>query len=62
MTILGIDEIVYGAPALDACQNFSTDWGFALVESSGEQLVFESLNEYRVRVADPGRVARFRRV
>jgi catechol 2,3-dioxygenase-like lactoylglutathione lyase family enzyme len=54
--ILGIDQITYGAPDLDACRTFFSDWGLSLVEDGNGKLVFESLNGCRVVVADPARV------
>ena len=57
MTILGIDEITYGAPDLATCRRFFTDWGLTLAEETGGTLVFESINGCKVRVADPAQVA-----
>lgn len=57
MTILGIDEITYGATDLATSRRYFTDWGLRLVEESGQRLVFESLNGCRVLVADPQQVA-----
>ena len=56
MTILGIDEITYGASDLDTSRRYFTDWGLRLVEDTAARLVFESLNGCRVLVADPARV------
>jgi len=56
MSILGIDEITYGAADLDTSRRFFSDWGLTLAEDEGGRLVFESLNGCRVIVADPGRV------
>ncbi len=53
MSILGIDEITYGAADLDTCRRFFADWGLKLVEDADRRLVFESLNGCRVLVADP---------
>ena len=53
MTILGIDQISYGAADLDTCRRFFGDWGLRLVEEGGGRLVFECLNGCRVLVADP---------
>jgi len=53
MTILGIDEITYGAPDLATCRRFFADWGLSLVQDTGGRLVFESVNGCRVIVADP---------
>ena len=53
MTILGIDEITYGAPDLTTCRRFFADWGLSLVQDSGGRLEFESVNGCRVIVADP---------
>ena len=59
MTILGIEEIIYGATDLATCQRFFGDWGLALnsAASSEARLVFDCLNGCRVIVADPDRVA-----
>jgi catechol 2,3-dioxygenase-like lactoylglutathione lyase family enzyme len=56
MTILGIDEITYGASDLDASRRFFEDWGLELKQGNGARLVFESLNGCRVIVADPDRI------
>ena len=53
MSILGIDEITYGAADLDTCRRFFADWGLKLVQDANHRLVFESLNGCRVLVADP---------
>lgn len=57
MSILGIDEISYGAEDLATCRRFFADWGLKLAEESAGRLVFESLNGCRVIVADPARYA-----
>ncbi|WP_416049126.1 VOC family protein [Cupriavidus basilensis] len=49
-TILGIDEIVYGADDLDACRRFFADWGLTLVREDAAGLDFETLNGCRVLV------------
>ncbi len=49
-TILGIDEIVYGADDLDACRRFFADWGLALTREDAAGLDFETLNGCRVLV------------
>lgn len=51
MSVLGIDEISYGADDLAACRQFFLDWGLELVEEQAERLVFETLNGCRVIVA-----------
>lgn len=56
MSILGIDEITYGADDLPTCRRFFLDWGLALVEELSDQLVFETLNGCRVIVAASNRV------
>jgi catechol 2,3-dioxygenase-like lactoylglutathione lyase family enzyme len=56
MTILGIDQITYGAADLDTCRRFFGDWGLRLVEEGSGRLVFECLNGCRVLVADPAQV------
>lgn len=53
MSILGIDEITYGASDLPTCRRFFADWGLKLVQDTDRRLVFESLNGCRVIVADP---------
>ena len=56
MSILGIDQVTYGASDLAACRQCFIDWGLALLIDDGQQLVFESLNGCRVVVADPVQV------
>ena len=51
MSVLGIDEITYGADDLAASRKFFTDWGLCLVDESAKRLVFETLNGCRVVVA-----------
>ncbi len=51
MSVLGIDEITYGADDLPTCRRFFLDWGLALVTEETDQLVFETLNGCRVIVA-----------
>ena len=51
MSVLGIDQITYGAADLPRCRQFFLDWGLALVEEAPQELVFESLNGCRVVVA-----------
>lgn len=51
MSVLGIDEITYGADDLPTCRRFFLDWGLALVSEEAAQLVFETLNGCRVIVA-----------
>jgi len=55
MSVLGIDEITYGADDLPACRRFFLDWGLQLVAEEGDRLVFETLNGCRVIVAAAGR-------
>ena len=57
MTILGIEEITYGASDLASCERFFLDWGLTLVHSDAGRRVFECLNGCRVIVADPARCA-----
>ena len=52
MSVLGIDEITYGADDLPTSRRFFQDWGLRLVDESADRLVFESLNGCRVIVAD----------
>ena len=51
MSILGIDEITFGAQDLARCRQFFLDWGLSLVEETPTRLVYESLNACRVIVA-----------
>jgi catechol 2,3-dioxygenase-like lactoylglutathione lyase family enzyme len=51
MTILGIDEITFGAGDLTQCRKFFADWGLQLKSETVQELVFESLNGCRVIVA-----------
>ncbi|MCI1193246.1 VOC family protein [Calidifontimicrobium sp. SYSU G02091] len=51
MHIQGIDEITFGASDLATCRRFFTDWGLTLLDETQQQLVFETLNGCRVRVA-----------
>ncbi len=51
MSVLGIDEITYGADDLPTCRRFFLDWGLHLVEEAADLLVFETLNGCRVNVA-----------
>lgn len=51
MPVAGIDEITYGAVDLPTCRQFFLDWGLALVDESSNELVFETLNGCRVKVA-----------
>ncbi len=55
MSVLGIDQITYGADDLAACRRFFADWGLALVAEREDQLDFECLNGCRVVVAANGR-------
>lgn len=54
MSVLGIDEITYGADDLATCRRFFQDWGLQLVEDRPERLVFETMNGGRVIVAASG--------
>jgi catechol 2,3-dioxygenase-like lactoylglutathione lyase family enzyme len=51
MSVLGIDEITYGADDLPTCRRFFLDWGLHLVSEAADELVFETLNGARVVVA-----------
>ena len=51
MSVLGIDEISYGADDLAACRQFFLDWGLNLVDEQADRLMFETLNGCRVIVA-----------
>lgn len=55
MTVLGIDEITYGADDLARCRQFFLDWGLQLADEEAGRLVFETLNGCRVIVADAQR-------
>lgn len=56
MSVLGIDQITYGADDLPLARRFFSDWGLTLVADTDDELVFESLNGCRVTVADMNRV------
>ena len=56
MSILGIDQISYGASDLATCRRFFSDWGLRLVDDGATRLVFESLNGCRVVVTDPAQL------
>ena len=51
MSVLGIDQITYGADDLATCRRFFSDWGLTLASERADELVFESLNGCRVVVA-----------
>ncbi|MBK6008779.1 VOC family protein [Ramlibacter ginsenosidimutans] len=51
MSVLGIDEITYGADDLPACRRFFEDWGLQLASEEPDRLGFETLNGCRVIVA-----------
>lgn len=51
MSVLGIDEITFGATDLSRCRQFFLDWGLRLQAESAQELVFETLNGGRVVVA-----------
>ena len=51
MTVLGIDEITFGAQDLQRCRQFFLDWGLDLHSEDAQRLVFESMNGCRVVVA-----------
>ena len=51
MSVLGIDEISYGADDLATCRQFFLDWGLNLVDEQADRLMFETLNGCRVIVA-----------
>lgn len=53
MSIVGIDEIVYGAEGLERCGRFLDDWGLVRREADSQRLVYETGNGGRVVVADP---------
>ncbi|MFZ3118745.1 MAG: VOC family protein [Variovorax sp.] len=55
MSVLGIDQITYGADDLPTCRKFFSDWGLALVREAADELVFECLNGCRVIVAASGK-------
>ncbi|GAA4351557.1 VOC family protein [Variovorax defluvii] len=55
MSVLGIDQITYGADDLATCRRFFADWGLALKSETADQLVFECLNGCRVVVAALGK-------
>lgn len=51
MSVLGIDQITYGADDLATCRRFFSDWGLTLAAERADELVFETLNGCRVVVA-----------
>lgn len=51
MAVTGIDQITYSSDDLALSQRFFEDWGLALVDSSSDRRVFETLNGCRVVVA-----------
>jgi catechol 2,3-dioxygenase-like lactoylglutathione lyase family enzyme len=51
MSVLGIDEITFGAADLAACRRFFLDWGLKLAAEADDRLAFETLNGCRVIVA-----------
>ena len=51
MSVLGIDEITFGAQDIARCRQFFLDWGLTLVDETPLRLVYESLNGCRVIVA-----------
>ena len=51
MSILGIDEITFGAQDIARCRQFFLDWGLTLVDETPLRLVYESLNGCRVIAA-----------
>lgn len=55
MSVLGIDEITYGADDLATCRQFFQDWGLQLADEEADRLVFETLNGCRVIVAATSR-------
>ncbi|MBO9514999.1 MAG: VOC family protein [Variovorax sp.] len=55
MSVLGIDQITYGADDLATCRTFFQDWGLALKSEAADELVFECLNGCRVVVAALGK-------
>lgn len=55
MSVLGIDQITYGADDLPTCRKFFADWGLVLVREAADELVFECLNGCRVIVAASGK-------
>ena len=55
MSVLGIDQITYGADDLATCRTFFQDWGLTLKSEAADELVFECLNGCRVVVAALGK-------
>jgi catechol-2,3-dioxygenase len=51
MSVLGVDEITYGAQDLATCRQFFLDWGLTLHSEHPDELVFECMNGCRVIVA-----------
>jgi catechol-2,3-dioxygenase len=56
MSVLGIDQITYGADDLPTCRRFFLDWGLTLVSESPTELIFETLNGCRVVVGAPNQL------
>jgi catechol 2,3-dioxygenase-like lactoylglutathione lyase family enzyme len=52
MSVLGIDEIRYGAQDLPRCRQFFLDWGLQLDTESPSELRFSTLNGCAVAVSD----------
>ena len=50
MSVLGIDEITYGADDFEQCKRFFTDWGLNLAAEQADKLVFSTLNGCLVNV------------
>ncbi|MBB3175931.1 VOC family protein [Variovorax sp. Sphag1AA] len=55
MSVLGIDQITYGADDLAVSRTFFQDWGLTLKSEAADELVFECLNGCRVVVAALGK-------
>lgn len=51
MSVLGIDEITYGAEDIPACRRFFSDWGLLVSSEDDDRIVFETMNGCRVIVA-----------
>ena len=51
MSIIGIDEITFGAQDIARCRQFFLDWGLQLITESPTRLLYESLNGCKVIVA-----------
>lgn len=52
MTILGIEQIVYGVTDFATCRRFFADWGLKEIEYDDSHARFETLNGCTVLLVD----------